>query len=45
VYIWQQDVAAVKKQIVQLKENKKRAYALVIEQCSPDLDSKLRSSS
>ena len=45
VYIWQQDVAAVKKQIVQLEENKKRAYALVIEQCSPDLDSKLRSSS
>ncbi len=30
VYIWQQNVAAVKKQIVQLKENKKRVYALVI---------------
>jgi len=39
VYIWQQDVAVVKKQIVQLEENKKRAYALVIGQCSPDLDS------
>ncbi len=44
VYIWQQDVAAVKKQIVQFKENKKRAYALVIGQCSPDLDSKLQRS-
>ena len=44
VYIWQQDVAAVKKQIVQLEENKKRAYALVIGQCSPDLDSKLQGS-
>jgi hypothetical protein len=43
-YIWQQDVAAVKKQIIQLEENKKRAYALVIGQCSPDLDSKLQGS-
>jgi hypothetical protein len=34
----------VKKQIVQLEENKKRAYALVIGQCSPDLDSKLQGS-
>jgi hypothetical protein len=44
VYIWQQDVATVKNQIVQLKENKKHAYALVIGQCSPDLDSKLQGS-
>jgi hypothetical protein len=44
IYIWQQDVAAVKKQIVQLKENKKRAYKLIIGQCSPDLDSKLQGS-
>ncbi len=44
VYIWQQDVAAIKKQIVQLKENKKRAYALVIGQCLPDLDNKLQGS-
>ncbi len=43
-YIWQQDVAAVKKQIVQLEENKNRAYALVIGQCLPDLDSKLQRS-
>ncbi len=42
IYLWQQDAAAVKKQIVQLEKNKKRAYGLVIGQCSPDLDSKLR---
>ncbi len=29
-YIWQQDVAVVKKQIVRLEENKKRVYVLVI---------------
>ena len=44
VCIWQQDVAAVKKQIVQLEKNKKRPYALVIGQCSPNLDSKLQGS-
>ena len=44
VYIWQQDVAVVKKQIVQHEENKKHAYTLVIGQCSPDLDSKLQGS-
>jgi hypothetical protein len=44
VYIWQQDVAVVKKQIVQLEKNKKRAYALVIGQCLPNLDSKLQGS-
>jgi len=44
VYIWQQDVAAVKKKIVQLEDNKKRAYALVIGQCSSDLNSKLQGS-
>jgi hypothetical protein len=44
IYLRQQDAAVVKKQIVQLKENKKRAYALVIGQCLPDLDSKLQGS-
>ncbi len=44
MYIWQQDVAAVKKHIAQLEENKKRVYALVIGQCSPNLDSKLQGS-
>ena len=42
--IWQQDIAAVKKQIVQLEDNKKCTYALVIKQCSPDLDTKLKGS-
>jgi hypothetical protein len=44
IFLWQQDIAAVKKQIVQLEDNKKRVYALVIGQCSPDLDSKLKGS-
>jgi hypothetical protein len=44
IYIWQQDVAAVKKQIVQLEKNKKRVHALIIGQCSLDLDSKLQGS-
>ena len=44
IYLWQQDATAVKKQIVQLEENKKRAYALVCGHCSPNLDSKLRGS-
>jgi hypothetical protein len=44
IFLWQQDIAAVKKQIVQLEDNKKRAYVLVIGQCSPDLDSKLKGS-
>jgi hypothetical protein len=44
IFLWQQGVAAVKKQIVQLEDNKKHAYALVIGQCSPDLDSKLKGS-
>jgi hypothetical protein len=34
----------VKKQIIQLKKNKKYAYVHVIGQCSPDLDSKLQGS-
>ncbi len=34
----------MKRQIVQLEENKKRMYALVIRQCLPDLDSKLQGS-
>ena len=44
IYIWQQDVAVVKKQIIKLEENKKCTYVLVIGQCSPDLDSKLQGS-
>jgi hypothetical protein len=37
VYIWQQDIATVKKQINQIEENKKHAYVLVIGQYSPNL--------
>ncbi len=44
IFLWQQDVALVKKQIIQHEDNKKRAYALVIGQCSPNLDSKLKGS-
>ncbi len=44
IFLWQQDVTAVKKEIVQLEDNKKCMYALVIGQCSPDLDSKLKGS-
>jgi hypothetical protein len=34
----------VKKKIIQLEDIKKHAYALVIGQCSPDLNSKLKGS-
>ena len=44
IYLWQQDAAMVKKQIVQLEENKKHTYTLVTWQCMPDLDSKLQGS-
>ena len=45
IYIRQQDGAVVKKIFVQLEENKKHVYALVIGQkCSPNLDSKLQGS-
>ncbi len=39
-YIWQQDVTEAKKKITQLEENKKRAYALIIRQCLPELEGK-----
>ncbi len=44
IFLWQQDVAAVKKLILQLEENKKIAYALVIGQCLSNLDSRLQGS-
>ncbi len=43
-YIWQQDVAEAKKKIAQLKENKKRAYALIIGQCLPKPEGKIQGS-
>ncbi len=44
IFLWQQDVAVVKKQIVQLEEDKNRVYALVIGQCRSNLNSKLQGS-
>ncbi len=44
IYLWQQDFIVVKKQIIQLKENKKHVYMLIIGQCLPNLDSKLKGS-
>ena len=44
IYLWQQDAVAVKKQIMQLKENKMCVYPLVIGYNLPDLDSKLQGS-
>jgi hypothetical protein len=44
VYLWQEDVKEAKRKIALLEENKKRAYALIIEQCSPELVSKIRGS-
>ncbi len=42
VFLWQQDVTEVKKKKVLLEENKKPTYALVLGQCSPDLESKIK---
>jgi hypothetical protein len=44
IYLWQEDVKEAKRKIALLKENKKRAYALIIGQCSPELVSKIRGS-
>jgi hypothetical protein len=45
IYIRQQEGAVVKIFVVQLEENKKHVYALVIgQECSPNLDSKLQES-
>jgi hypothetical protein len=42
VFLWQQDVTEAKKRIALLAENKKRSYALVLGQCSPELVSKIK---
>ncbi len=42
VFLWQQDVTEAKKRIALLTENKKRSYALVLGQCSPELESKTK---
>ncbi len=42
VFLWQQDVTKAKKRKALLEENKKRAYALILGQCLPDLKSKIK---
>jgi hypothetical protein len=44
IYLWQEDVKEAKRKITLPEENKKRAYALIIKQCSPELVSKIRGS-
>ena len=39
-YLWKEDVKEAKRKIALLDENKKRAYAVVVKQCSPELVSK-----
>ncbi len=43
-YLWRHDITEAKKRITQLAENLKRAYALVIGQCSEDLLGKIKGS-
>ena len=42
--IWNEELCEKRTQSVQIEESKKRAYALVMGQCSPDLVSKIRGS-
>ena len=42
--IWKEELCEKRTQSVQIEESKKRAYALVMGQCSPDLVSKIRGS-
>jgi hypothetical protein len=44
ILLWQQDVQDMKKKISLLEENKKRAYTLVMGQCSSKLESKIQGS-
>ena len=44
-YLWRHDVTEAKKRITLLAENLKRAYALIIGQCSEDLLGKIKGSS
>jgi hypothetical protein len=43
--IWKEELREKRTQSLQIEESKKRAYALVIGQCSPELVSKIRGSS
>jgi hypothetical protein len=42
VFLRHQDVTKAKKKIALLDENKKHSYALVLSQCSPELESKIK---
>ncbi len=42
VFLWQQDVTEAKKRIALVTENKKHSYALILGQCSPELESKIK---
>ncbi len=44
LFLWQQDVQESKKRISLFPENKKRAYALFLRQCSSEFDSKIKGS-
>jgi hypothetical protein len=44
VYLWHQDITVTKKQILQLKKNKKCMHTPVIGRCLPNLESKLHGS-
>jgi hypothetical protein len=42
VFLWQRDATEAKKRITLLVENKEHLYALVLGQCSPELESKIK---
>ncbi len=42
VFLWKQDITKAKTRIALLVKNKKRLYALVLGQCSPELKSKIK---
>jgi hypothetical protein len=42
VFLWQQDITKAKKRIALLAKKKRRLYALVLGQCSPELKSKIK---
>jgi hypothetical protein len=45
IQIWKEELREKRTQSLQIEESKKRAYALVMGQCSPDLVSKIRGAS
>ena len=45
IQIWKEELREKRTQSLQIDESKKRAYALVMGQCSPDLVSKIRGAS